>query len=293
MTWIITLAWIVANAVAVIMLCKALAVRYKKSYVILIHAIAAIVILGAQLIYAHHHSPWLGVMLGMLTMLVGNAIVLQVIVANSKKEDAEDELLGLQRIHSLEQAHYSAIETQRYELTKIRHDFNSQLAAAHHLIATDKSEHAVKLLDALKQRIAHTKERPYCPNVIVNAVLTEKQRDCDAADIILDTDIAIDESCEIAAIHLCSIFSNLLDNAIRACKTLKQERRVIALRSFVKGEYMHIRCENPVADMPEKNPGRKGHGKVILSDIASHYRGNFTAKIVDDKHIAVVSVLSR
>ena len=293
MVEVMTLIWTAVNAIIVIILCKVMTIRYRKLYVALLHIATAIILLGAQQIYARSHPPGLGVILGIFTMLVANVIILQIIVANSKKEAAQAKLTELLRLRELEQAHYSAVELRRHELTKIRHDFNSQLTAAHHLIAAEKNEHARKLLDELKQHIGRTKERQYCQHVIVNAVLAEKQKACDVADITLDTEIAIDENCEIASIHLCSIFSNLLDNAIHACAAVKEGQRAIALHTFIKGGYMHIKCVNPVAAMPEKRHGAKGYGKVILSDIANHYHGNFTARIVDGKHVAVVSVLHR
>jgi len=236
--------------------------------------------------------------IGLLLCFISNIVLLIVLLEQDKKMLLRDELTELQHMRELEQLHYAGVGQRRQELTKIRHDFNNQLAAAHQLITTDKKDHAQKLLDELKQSIVDTEEYQYCQNAIVNAVIMEKQKECDTANIRLETDVTIDENCNITQTHLCSIFTNLLDNAIRACKHIPQEQRLIELRTAAKGDYLHIKCVNPVAahklpqSQPKKNRDGKGYGKIILADIAEHYSGNFTAEIIDDRHIAVVSVLA-
>ena len=261
---------------------------------------AFLLVIGGQMIYSLTHllttlskpteiNPWSA--LGIVIITIGNLALLQILLTNSKKKEAEDSLKEILHIRELEQMHYSSIEARRQEMVKIRHDFNNQLAAVRQLIDSDKKEHAEELLNELKQSLANAAERAYCQNAIVNAVFTEKQKECDNADIVLDTEITIDERCSITPIHLCSIFTNLLDNAIRACKTLPQAKRRIEIRTASKGAYLHIKSVNPVADFTEKERHGKGYGKIILSDIASHYGGNFTAEKSDNTYVAMMSVL--
>ena len=261
---------------------------------------AFLLVIGGQLIYSFTHlldmvlrpvevNPWMVV--GIIIMAIGNLAILQILLTNSKKAELEENLSKIQHLRELEQLHYSAIETRRQEMTKIRHDFRNQLTAAHQLIITNKGEHAEKLLDELEKSLDDTKEYLFCQNAIVNAVLTEKQKDCDSAGIELEAEIALDENYNISPMHLCSIFTNLLDNAIRACNALAKEQRKIEIRTAVRGEYLHIKCVNPVADFTEKERHGKGYGKIILSDIASHYGGNFTAEKSDNTYVAMMSIL--
>jgi len=260
---------------------------------------AFLVIIGGQLIFTMNQmftllsqrvevDPWSAV--GMIIMVIGNLAILQILLTISKKKEAEEQLKEVQHIRELEQMHYASIEARRQEMLKIRHDFNNQLAAVHQLTMSDKKEHAEELFDEIKQSVAMTTENTYCQNAIVNAVLTDKQKECDSADIQLETEIYLDENCKVTPLHLCSIFTNLLDNAIRACKALPKEKRKIEIRTAVKGAYLHIKCVNPIADNPEKERRDKGYGIIILSDIASHYKGNFTAERENDMFVAMMSV---
>lgn len=229
--------------------------------------------------------------IGSIILIAGNIVILQVILTNSKKKEADENLRELQHIRELEQVHYTELEARRHDMAKAQHDFNNQLTTAYQLISTNDKDHAERLLDELKHSLDSINEYSYCQNTIINAVLIEKQKDCDSAGIILETNIVMDDTCTISPIHLCSIFTNLLDNAIRANKSVPQEQRNIELRTVIKGDYLHIKCINSVSDKAEKERRGKGYGKIILSDIANHYNGNFTAEKVDDRYIALISLL--
>lgn len=234
-------------------------------------------------------DPWAAI--GLIMLIIGNIVILQVILTNSKKKETEDKLNELQYLRERELVYYASVESRRQELVKIRHDFNNHIVAAHHLIETSEMEHAEKILNELRHSLDATTKYAYCNNVIVNAVLTEKQKECILADIILEANIFIDEMCDISPMHLCSIFSNLLDNAISACKSLPEKMRKIEIRTAIKGAYLHIKSVNPIAESTKINGnGRKGYGQVILSDIASIYKGNFTTDISNGIYTAMISL---
>jgi len=57
---------------------------------------------------------------------------------------------------------------------------------------------------------------------------------------------ALSRRCGGVPIDLCSLFSNLLDNAIRACTQLPPEQtRRIRLTVGMQGDDMLVRCDNP------------------------------------------------
>jgi len=206
--------------------------KFQPYFLMLLIAPIGQVIIFFSFLYEFLGLFWI---VGLLIGLAANLVMLVFVISLEKKTALQTELTELQHIRELEQLHYAGVEQRRQELTKIRHDFNNQLAAAHQLITTDKKDHAQKLLDELKQSIVDTEEYQYCQNAIVNAVIMEKQKECDATGIRLETDVTLDENCNITQTHLCSIFTNLLDNAIRACESIPQEQRLIELRTAAKG----------------------------------------------------------
>ena len=114
-------------------------------------------------------------------------------------------------------------------------------------------------------------------------------------DISFTADISLNQLDVIAKNHLCCIFSNLIDNAIKETIKIKSlTDRHIEIKAAQKHSYTLIRCENPV---PEGTENQKldplkssGYGLKILRDIAMQYNGNFDIEIKDGVCTAVVAV---
>ena len=225
--------------------------------------------------------------LSLFVMIVGNIAILQVLLMLVKKTETEIELSHLTNERKLEQMHFTMLNERQHEIAKIQHDFNNQLVTAYRLFLSNKKSHAKKQLHELELSIKAANSSVYCENAVVNAVLNENQRKCNDADITLDAKVAIAEDCGISSNHICSIFSNLLDNAIFACKSLPSIERTIKIRTAYSGDYLHIKCTNPF-DGNVRKKGKKGFGHLILSDIASEYDGYFTTETSDGLYIAMI-----
>ena len=100
------------------------------------------------------------------------------------------------------------------------------------------------------------------------------------------------EVCSVAPLDLCSMFSNLLDNAIRACEELPEDKRIIDLSARNQGDYLLIRCDNPALEHPGNQPQGTGYGKKILRDIAERYHGEFQTSFADGVFTARLILLS-
>lgn len=183
------------------------------------------------------------------------------------------------------------MEEIREELAKIRHDFNNQLAAAYRLTEQGETRQARELLDGLRNEVAQNKEYTYCGNGIVNAVLIEKAEFCKKAGIRLQLDLNIYEEPGIRPMHLCSVFSNLLDNAIQAVGGAGEQERFVTARASRKGDYLHVKVENPVVPVKPQTGRKRGYGHEILKEIAGLYEGEFWTRQKDGMYTACISLL--
>jgi signal transduction histidine kinase len=242
--------------------------------------------------YQHRElaALWLS---GILISMIANLILLVYIVSLEKKTAVEEELRETRHAMELEQSHYRGAEQRREELSKIRHDFNNQLAVIGRLVRSGEQGTAQEMITALSKDIIETDENLYCNTPVINAVLAEKAQDCEEAGINMDVDLELPAALTIEPIHLCSIYGNLLDNAINACKkAARTDAPTIQLKSMVDGSYLFIKVTNP-ADEPNKKqePGR-GYGTRILSDFAVKYKGDYRTEHKDGVFSAVVSLLA-
>ena len=183
--------------------------------------------------------------------LLLNLLLICVQFNQAEKEAVEKELSALKHQTELERQHYQSVETRREEMAKIRHDYNNHLSSILALLHMEKRDEAEQMLESLLAKVEQTREYPYCGIPIVNAILSEKEAECYKKGIDFRTDLLFPEDVAIAPIDLCSIFANLLDNAIRACVQLTPgQPRKIELNVAVQGDYLLVRCDNPAVKAP-------------------------------------------
>jgi len=237
------------------------------------------------------HTWW--AYIGLSLCFISNVVLLIVMLEQDKKTLLQDELRETRHAMELEQSHYREVEKRREELTKIRHDFNNQLAVISQLINTGEDSSAQDMINTLSKEIIETKENPFCNIPVINAILIEKTKTCEGLGIDLVVDLSLPTTLSVEQMHLCSIFGNLLDNAINACKQQKHtDKPTIQLSSMVDGDYLFIKAVNPSEEPPKTPMPGRGYGKRILSDLSARYGGDYRTEYNDGVFTAVVSLLA-
>lgn len=230
---------------------------------------------------------------GVVLSIAAMVLLLIHAILQEKKTAAEEYLRETQHRIELEKSHYNAVEKRREELDKIRREFNEKLEVAARFVRLGEEEEARESISILAENIARTREAPYCAIPVINAVLTEKEKDCVAAGITLSVNLCLPEVLAIEPMHLCSIFSNMLDNAITACKQVQNSSKItIHLSSKTDGDYLFIKSVNPSNDPPKRLRLGRGYGSRILSDLAARYGGNYKSEYKSGKFTALISLLT-
>lgn len=209
-----------------------------------------------------------------------------------KKRTLLSDYDALTKLHQLESEHYRNIENQRKALLTLEQQFTEKLNAIYQKILSDEYSTAEGLTAKLIEQVTATKEFPFCPSSIINAVLTNKQHLCQKKSISFKAEISIQDCSCINKIHLCSVFSNLLDNAIHACEELPTEvRRSVTISAKQHGDYLHVKVLNTSLLPVEKAPSTgHGYGQKILTDIASLYHGVFFTEFANGIYKAAISL---
>lgn len=88
-----------------------------------------------------------------LVATVTIVILLYLILRRQEKQSIQAAYLELQELYQLETAYYQALEARHEELSKIRHDYNNQLATLYMLISSNKPEAAKELAASLQKHI--------------------------------------------------------------------------------------------------------------------------------------------
>lgn len=242
------------------------------------------------MLYSLSFDEWsVSWVLGLLLGLAANILLLIHAISQEKKIAAQEELREIQHRLELEKSHYEAALHRQEELEKIRIDFNEKLEAIAGAVRSGGDAGARESITALAERIRRTKENPYCAVPVINAVLTQKEQDCAAAGITLSVDLKLPDTLAASPMHLCSIFSNILDNAIAACRKIG-DNPMIRLSSIVDGDYLIIKAVNPSNEPRRKPAPGRGYGLRILFELVRQYGGDFTSGYRDGFFTTVISL---
>lgn len=176
-------------------------------------------------------------------------------------------------------AYYHQLQTNILAINQIRHDLSNQLQAAYHLLEQGEHSQVRSQLDMLKESIQDRVGPKFCANLMVDAVLTEKVKVCRENEIRLNIHVQIPSQISIENAHLCSIFSNLLDNSIQSLLCSGIPEKHISLESTLHAGCLIIRCSNPartpIPGQKSKDPLRRhGLGLDILKRIVEEYAGS-------------------
>ena len=208
----------------------------------------------------------------------------------SEKAVADERALWYEQLLDQQQSYYSYILADQEEASHIRHDMRNQLQTVYALMQSGNAETAQAQLEELTRRTEQ--RRSFCRNRIVDAILHVKELQFRDRGIKLQCQCSVPEELAVSGTDLCSLFSNLLDNAANAVEPLDPQDKTISLSSGLEGNVFTVRCRNPYPGeeslRPSHRPDGHGLGLSILEDLAKRYQGDM--KIDTDQGMFSVTI---
>jgi len=194
--------------------------------------------------------------------------------------------------------YYDTLMDEVNNSRKQRHDYINYFNTLLSLLKMQEINEAKTLLQQIADR-STALVVGYCRNLVVDSILTAKKLVAEELDIEYIIDVILEDNIEIAQIDLCSLFVNILDNAITACKSV-DSGRLIMLSAAVKSGCLIIRCKNTKTNeikldnnrlLSSKDPSPDhGLGIAILNDIAREYDGSLNI-VYDEEYFQVTVFL--
>lgn len=214
-------------------------------------------------------------LLGILLSIITEVFLCWIFWKNAKREEVEKSIREIEHSRKLEEVYAKKLESQKIEIEEKRKSMQKKIQNISQEILDGKD--AEEVLTYLKMNIEAERRNPLCKNVIINAVLDEKEDECKRTKIKLISNVVVGELPNISKLHLCSIMSNLLDNAISATGKLPIEKRKIWVIAGIKAEYLIIKVINNTSEIHvTRTPSANhGYGKQILMDIVQMYDGSY------------------
>lgn len=190
-----------------------------------------------------------------------------------KKNIADQRVKSLEYMTYIQNNEYNHMMEANENIRKLKHDYNNFLNSSVLLLEQEDisaQKEGLQLIKQLQNRVS-TGYKSFCKNYVVNAVLNEKYATCIEKDIQFACTVNIPNEIKVDSIQLCSIFSNALDNAIRAVSNLAIEKRMIEVDAKIDNNFLIIKVVNPYKK--ETLEDRPHLGLSIIKEIATSYDG--------------------
>ncbi len=229
---------------------------------------------------------------GVVLSIAADILLLYVLLWGSRQKALKKELQELSYLQEAEHMRTEMLEEKQKELCAMRSDFEKNLDEIRKNLRQGEKEAADIKLKKFQERLESAGTPGYCQNTVVNAIISEKEKEFQRLGIKTSIRLLIPHSLNIDPLHLCSLFSNLLDNALEAVEELEEAERKIQIDASIRGSYLVVKVQNPSTKGHADRKRRKGrgYGAQILKSLARTYDGSYQAVFEKGWYKAFVSV---
>jgi hypothetical protein len=205
------------------------------------------------------------------------------------------EQLTLQNEHNLLQMQITASKQnlealkESHEKTIIyRHDMRHHLNLINVYIADNNKEAAQNYIAEVKKNIESITVETYCSNYSLNLIMNFYITKAKEQHINVETHIELPMELALSDMDLCLVFSNAIENAIKALALIQSsEDKILKIICITKNNKLLIKITNSfegkvifVDEIPIRNSENHGLGTKSIAAITEKYNGiySFTAE---------------
>lgn len=221
--------------------------------------------------------------------------LLLMLFIESKNEHREKERMAKNYLDAQKQ-YYELLRDKDLQTRKFRHDIRSHLATMQILCQKGNYEGIKEYLDNINGIVDNMANSFSVGHEIIDAMLNQYAYQANKEGIEMKVSGRIPNNLNISTFDLCTIFSNLLQNAIEAASKCKSGK-IYVLCQHYKGNLL-LTIQNDFEKKPESVGGRfktskldeqnHGFGMMNVKECVERNGGIFYTEIVDKYFKAVV-----
>lgn len=177
-----------------------------------------------------------------------------------KREEQERQLLMNMKNELLEQNYREILElTQKSR--KIYHDFKNQINVLVHYAEQGNLEKVKEYLRGIAGPVFILEAHVWTGNEMLDLILNRKLAEALGRGITFTVDAEHVGQLSLNDLQICSVFGNLLDNAIEACEKIEDGEKWIKTELRKKGQMLLLTITNSISRQPRQRGGRFFTGK--------------------------------
>ncbi len=194
--------------------------------------------------------------------------------------------------------YYEYLRDQEKETKKFRHDIRGHLYFLNKLKKEGKSREFEEYFQEMIGRVDDLGNHVHVGNDIVNAVLSKADSEAREKQIEMEITGHLPAKCNISVYHLCTIFSNLLNNAIEAAEKTKK-RKIWVICRYTQDEIIveignYFNCSNRIEksslQTSKIDQNYHGWGMKNVKDSVKKCKGLIDIEVIEDQFIVSVTL---
>lgn len=206
-------------------------IKEDKHYIILyLVTISSLILVGSIQIFSeleeYEDLQIYGVFAVMACCTLVVVTLMQIVVLSQnahikKSNDMYKEHMALQK------QYYEHMLLQYEELRKFRHDVKNHMLALNSMCTSEDNSQIKKYLSQLTNEVSSKKPVEYTGNRELDAVIAPFALEAESKNIKVQFKGRVSDNVAIDMFDMCTIISNLLNNAIEVCEKIQEDKRII------------------------------------------------------------------
>ena len=192
-----------------------------------------------------------------------------------ERADQQETLLAIQHTQ------YQQLSRHIEEVREARHDLRQHLNLIEHYLQSGKTEDLNTYIEQYRMTLPPDTARTWCENYAVNTIISYYGEEARKASVDFSVRIQLPPSLPLGEPQLCSIFGNLLENALDACRECTDSAPFIRICAQEDAGHIVIAVDNTCCHPPIEENGRFrstkhdgfGTGTASIRSIAERYQG--------------------
>lgn len=209
------------------------------------------------------------VVIDWITFGVIMALAVTVAVLFQKRRYEIDSLHFMEMRNKLLQENYQNLNQAYTANAKLYHDFNNHMNVLYQFLIRGDTKMAMEYLDNISEPVHETMKKIWTGNDVVDVVINSKLSKMEKENIKVSVNVEFPGNTDILQNDVCTILSNLLDNAIEACeknKDLSNKWINITIRTI--NQMILFKIENGLEEKP-----RFKNMKLITTKVDKTFHG--------------------
>ncbi len=177
-----------------------------------------------------------------------------------------------------QKTHYEYLEKREHETKKFRHDLKSHMEMLTDLINNQEYDKFDKYIDVVNCNIEKFSKMVTVQNSIVDAIINKYYWEAEGNNVDIVVTGRFPKKCDIDAYDLCTIFSNLMSNALEAAivtedRWIKVDCRYNKQNIIINAQNSFLNKGDNTAKTYKKDTNYHGFGLENIKDAIKKYNG--------------------